>query len=120
MGLLIFLVATAAGASRPEFGPGNPLNALTVWLAGPAFGAFSANFVVASKVKSVDPRSVFISFVFINLVVIGIALALPLIGLTRRGFVIGDFIVGLLQGAAIVAGSYGGWTIGVQRRANRS
>ena len=63
---LLFLVAVLAGRYDPAYGPRNPVNIILMWSLGPLLGAFAALYVVGSKSKHVDPKTIFVSFITVN------------------------------------------------------
>ena len=111
IGAILYLIAGIAGAAREGLGPSHLINVLLMGVLGPGIGAFFAIYVPSILFKAIDRKTLFVSFVSINVFVFVLLLVkgISLRSIDAAG--IGRTVARIIQGAAVFAGAYVGKVI---------
>jgi len=114
--VLISLIDGVVAVARPGLGPDHWLNLLLGWVLGPGVGAFFAIYVPSIMFRSVEPHTLFISFISINVFIYLLVLITGLYVLNVEGSGIGQIIIHVIQGAALILGAYIGRAVAIGQR----
>jgi len=115
--VLISLIDGVVAAARPGLGPDHWLNLLLGWVLGPGVGALFAIYVPSIMFRSVEPHTLFVSFISINIFIFLLVLITGFYVLNVDGSGIGQIIIHVIQGTALVLGAYIGKAIAIKWRA---
>ena len=102
---LLYGIMFVASRAREGVGLMHLLNILLIWVLGPGFGGFLATYITPRLFESIDPATIatsFITAVVTFAVVIGL---LSLLLVQQGGVGVGQYVLFVVQLAAIVFGA---------------
>lgn len=102
---LLYGVMYVASHAREGVGLMHLLNILLMWVLGPGFGGFLATYITPRVFKTIDASTITTSFIS---VVVTLAIVMGLLSLMfvqRDGAGGGQFVLFVVQSAAIVVGA---------------
>lgn len=102
---LLYGVMYVASHAREGVGLMHLLNILLMWVLGPGFGGFLATYITPRVFKTIDASTIATSFIS---VVVTLAVVLGLLSLMfvqQNGAGVGQFVLFVVQVAAIVFGA---------------
>lgn len=114
--LILAVIAALASAAREGLGLIHILNVLLMLILGPGVGAFFGVFVPSQIFRSVDPHTIFVSFVSITVLLFAALFVLGIYLFKVNVGGLGQPIMLLIQAGATVVGAKIGGALGAEDR----